>query len=88
MNDLLKEYIAMYGKSNWSLSTYSANVNMIKNYIQPHLLSAISKSDKVQTHLSSIEISALPLVQLLHPQSSDFRRPCPLNNHNDIVKIS
>lgn len=37
MNDLLKEYIAMYGKSNWSLSTYSANVNMIKNYIQPHL---------------------------------------------------
>lgn len=37
MNELLKEYIAMYGKSNWSLSTYSANVNMIKNYIQPYL---------------------------------------------------
>lgn len=35
MNELLKEYIAMYGKSNWSLSTYSANVNMIKSYIQP-----------------------------------------------------
>lgn len=34
MNELLKEYIAMYGKSNWSLSTYSANVNMIKSYIQ------------------------------------------------------
>ena len=27
----------MYGKSNWSLSTYSANVNMIKSYIQPYL---------------------------------------------------
>lgn len=37
MNELLKEYIAMYGKSNWSLSTYSANVNMIKSYIQPYL---------------------------------------------------
>lgn len=37
MNDLLKEYIAMYGKSNWSLSTYSANVKMIQNYIQPYL---------------------------------------------------
>lgn len=37
MNELLKEYIVMYGKSNWSLSTYSANVNMIKSYIQPYL---------------------------------------------------
>lgn len=37
VNDLLKEYIDVYGKVNWALSTYSANVRMIQNYIQPHI---------------------------------------------------
>lgn len=37
LNDLLKEYISMYGKNNWALSTYTSNVNMIAGYIQPHI---------------------------------------------------
>lgn len=37
VNDLLKEYIDVYGKVNWALYTYSANVRMIQNYIQPHI---------------------------------------------------
>ena len=37
MEDLLKEYISMYGKATWALSTYTANVNMINNYILPYL---------------------------------------------------
>ena len=37
VNDLLKEYIDMYGRANWSLSTYANNVSMIQSYIQPYI---------------------------------------------------
>ena len=37
VNDLLKEYIALYGKNTWSLSTYSSNLGLINNYIVPFL---------------------------------------------------
>jgi len=37
MGELLKEYISMYGKSTWALSTYTNNANLINGYILPHL---------------------------------------------------
>lgn len=64
MNELLKEYIAMYGKSNWSLSTYSANVNMIKSYIQPYLgamkLEDITARVLEKYYQSMLRIQAVP----------------------------
>ena len=33
MKDLLAEYVALYGKDNWALSTYDGNVSLINNYI-------------------------------------------------------
>ena len=35
MTELLKEYVAMYGKTTWAISTYSSNVALIDNYIVP-----------------------------------------------------
>ena len=35
MTELLKEYVAMYGKTTWAMSTYTANVALIDNYIVP-----------------------------------------------------
>lgn len=35
MEDLLTEYVALYGKENWALSTYEGNVSLIGNYILP-----------------------------------------------------
>ena len=35
MKDLLNEYVALYGKETWSMSTYSSNIAMINNYILP-----------------------------------------------------
>ena len=35
LDDLLREYISLYGKSTWALSTYSSNVGLINNYISP-----------------------------------------------------
>lgn len=35
LNDLLPEYVALYGKSKWALSTYQSNTALISNYIVP-----------------------------------------------------
>jgi Site-specific recombinase XerD len=35
LNELLKEYVEMYGKVNWSMSTYTINSSLIDNYISP-----------------------------------------------------
>lgn len=35
MKDLLKEYVNLYGKNAWALSTYQGNIALINNYISP-----------------------------------------------------
>ena len=35
LKDLLKEYVDLYGKDKWALSTYGSNVALIRNYILP-----------------------------------------------------
>lgn len=37
LDDLLKEYVSLYGKNTWAMSTYSSNVGTIKNYISPFI---------------------------------------------------
>ena len=35
LSDLLTEYVSLYGKEKWALSTYEGNVSLIRNYIEP-----------------------------------------------------
>lgn len=35
LDDLLKEYVALYGKATLAMSTYSSNVGLIDHYISP-----------------------------------------------------
>ena len=35
LKDLLTEYVALYGKTKWALSTYQSNNALISNYIIP-----------------------------------------------------
>ena len=37
LEDLLREYVALYGKNTWALSTYESNIRLIDNYILPYL---------------------------------------------------
>lgn len=37
MGELLDEYVRLYGKEKWAMSTYSGNVSLIRNYILPFL---------------------------------------------------
>lgn len=35
LKDLLEEYVLLYGKEKWALSTYESNLGLINNYILP-----------------------------------------------------
>lgn len=35
VDELLQEYVDLYGKNTWALSTYPSNVSLIKHYISP-----------------------------------------------------
>ncbi len=35
LGELIDEYIVIYGKDKWSLSTYDGNISIINNYIKP-----------------------------------------------------
>ena len=35
LKELLTEYVNLYGKDKWALSTYSRNCGLIENYIEP-----------------------------------------------------
>ena len=37
VNDLLNEYINLYGKNNWAISTYNSNIRLLDNYVRPTL---------------------------------------------------
>ena len=37
LEELLKEYVSLYGKQKWAMSTYAANTSLIGNYIVPYI---------------------------------------------------
>lgn len=37
LGELLSEYVDLYGKTKWALSTYEANTSIIRNYILPKI---------------------------------------------------
>ena len=48
VKDLLKEYVELYGKDKWALSTYNGNTGLIHNYIEPMI--GETKLSDVTTH--------------------------------------
>ena len=37
LQELFQEYVAVYGKTKWSMSTYSSNISLLENYVYPLL---------------------------------------------------
>lgn len=37
LNELLKEYVSLYGKTKWAINGYSSNTGLIRHYIAPKL---------------------------------------------------
>lgn len=64
LRDLLKEYVNLYGKQKWALSTYDNNVALIDNYINPLIGSTKLKNLSVhfleKFYQSLLETPAVP----------------------------
>lgn len=37
LSELLEEYVSLYGKNRWAVSTYQGNVSLIEHYINPYI---------------------------------------------------
>ena len=44
VDELLKEYVALYGKTTWSMSVYGSNTALIEHYISP-IIGSMKLSD-------------------------------------------
>ena len=62
--DLVKEYIELYGKNQWALSTYTSNVALFDNYILPKLgslkLTDVTSRVIEQYYRSLLEMDRIP----------------------------
>ena len=50
LDELITEYVALYGKENWALSTYEGNVSLINNYILPIIGDTKALRDQYPIH--------------------------------------
>lgn len=66
LDELLKEYVDVYGKNKWSFSTYSSTVALIKNYISPNIgnmkLSDMNTRVIERYYQSLLKMKAVPKV--------------------------
>ena len=52
LEELLKEYIKIYGRDKWGVSTYDGNISIINNYIIPTIGETDLKKIKGQSFFS------------------------------------
>lgn len=77
--ELLDEYVSLYGKDKWALSTYNHQVALINNYIKPII--GDNKFQDINTHMLEKYYQ-----QLLKTPSKD--NPCTHNKKNEFVSTS
>lgn len=72
LNDLLKEYVSLYGKSVWSMSVYSCNVALIRNYISPML--GDMKLNEITARVLEKYYATLPTVEAVQSCAQKYRK--------------
>ena len=87
MNELLTEYINLYGKNTWALSTYSSNVSTIDNYVRP-LLGDMKIKDVTPRVLEKFYQQILKTKAMPNPMTGKARNEfCTTSNVREIHKI-
>jgi len=77
LKDLLEEYVLLYGKEKWALSTYESNLGLIKNYILPII--GNTKISKINTRF--IENYYKELLHTPSVKNASFINP---DNHKNV----
>ena len=86
VNELLTEYVELYGKSKWALSTYESNVRMIENYVRPTIGSM--KLTEINTHaLERYYQSLLKMPAVANNARKPKKRTISPHTVRDIHKI-
>lgn len=88
VNELLKEYIELYGKNTWALSTYEGNVGLIRHYISP-IIGDMKLSD-LNTHVIEQYYQRLLRVKPVGPHSNsqkeEFLTPATVHQVHKVLR--
>lgn len=86
VNELLTEYVELYGKSEWALSTYESNGRLIENYVRPTIGSM--KLAEINTHaLERYYQSLLKMPAVANNAKKPKKRTISPHTVRDIHKI-
>ncbi len=88
LNDLLDEYISLYGKNKWALSTYSSNTAVLENYVRPKignmLLSKITTRVIERFYQELLKTKAVPTNAKI--QTERFLTPASVREIHKILR--
>jgi len=89
LNELLDEYIKLYGKDKWAISTYEHNLALINNYIRPYIGEA--KLSDINAHYLEVYYQKLlktpPVVNIITgKRSSEFVSTSTIRDIHKILR--
>ena len=88
LNELLDEYISLYGKNKWALSTYSSNTAVLENYVRPKignmLLSKITTRVIERFYQELLKTKAVPTNAKI--QTERFLTPASVREIHKILR--
>ena len=91
VEDLIKEYIELYGKNQWALSTYTGNIGLFDNYIIPALgkmkLSDVTSRVIEQYYRSLLETDRVPPMRFGKPMKPKIAQKVTPNLIREIHKL-
>ena len=90
MHELLQEYVSMYGKNKWSLSTYQANVALIEHYIEPFIgemkITAVNARALEKFYQKLLKTKAVPkCTDRPHEAKMEFVTPNTVRSVNKLL---
>ena len=91
MHDLLQEYVSMYGKNKWALSTYRANISLIEHYIEPFIgdmkITAVNSRVLEKFYQKLLKTKAVPkCTDRKHEAKMKFVTPNTIRNVNKLLR--
>lgn len=89
LEDLLTEYVALYGKEKWALSTYEGNTSLIRNYIIP-IIGNVKLSEINTRYIETYYQKLLKTPAVINPMTgkrrSNYVTPCTVLEIHKLLK--
>ncbi len=89
VHELLDEYIKLYGREKWALSTYDSNVGVINNYIRPIIGNTKLKDVNtryIEKYYQKLQLTPAKSGAVLRRNSSEFVTPARIREIHKLLK--